>query len=110
MDLNTFTNRARKALEAARDEAVARSNQMVTPEHLGIGGLTDPLPGRPSVDPVALRNRMTEAIDRLPKVHGAGEAQFDRATLAVLDTADAERKRMKDDYLSVEDLLLSLAA
>ena len=116
MDLNTFTNRARKALEAARDEAVARSNQMVTPEHLVLGVLTDqdglayPLLGRLSVDPVALRNRMTEAIDRLPKVHGGGEAQFDRATLAVLDTADAERKRMKDDYLSVEHLLLSLAA
>src|SRR3990172_6587977 len=116
MDLNTFTNRARKALEAARDDAASRSNQMVTPEHLVLGVLADqdglayPLLGRLSVDPVALRNRMLEAIDRLPKVHGGAEAQFDRATVAVLEAADAERKRMKDDYLSVEHLLLALAA
>ena len=116
MDLNTFTNRARKALEAARDDAASRSNQMVTPEHLVLGVLADqdglayPLLGRLSVDPVALRNRMLEAIDRLPKVHGGAEAQFDRATVAVLEAADAERKRLKDDYLSVEHLLLALAA
>jgi ATP-dependent Clp protease ATP-binding subunit ClpB len=116
MDLNSFTNRARKALEAARDEAAVRSNQVITPEHLVLGvladqdGLAHPLLARLSVDPVALRNRMTEAIDRLPKVHGGADAQLDRSAVAVLEAADGERTRMKDDYLSVEHLLLALAA
>ncbi|OFW66831.1 MAG: ATP-dependent chaperone ClpB [Actinobacteria bacterium RBG_16_68_21] len=116
MDLNTFTNRARQALEAARAEAVQGSNQIVTPEHLLLGILADPdglahsLLGRLSVDPAGVRNRMMDATDRLPKVHGGAEAQFDRAFMAVLESADGERRRMKDDYLSVEHLLLALAA
>ena len=42
-------------------------------------GLAYPLLGRLSVDPVSLRNRMVEAIDRLPRVHGGAEAEIDRA-------------------------------
>jgi ATP-dependent Clp protease ATP-binding subunit ClpB len=116
MDLNTFTTRARQALVLARDEATRRSHQAITPQHVLLGllaeadGLIHPLLDRLGVDPVALRNRATDALDTLPRVHGGAEAGLDRDGAAILDAADAERSRMKDDYVSVEHILLALAA
>jgi ATP-dependent Clp protease ATP-binding subunit ClpB len=116
MDLNTFTTRARQALAVARDEAVRRNHQVITPEHLLLGllaesdGIVHPLLERLGVEPLALRNRATDALDALPRVVGGAEAAFDRAAAAILEDADRERTRLKDDYVSVEHVLLAVAA
>jgi ATP-dependent Clp protease ATP-binding subunit ClpB len=116
MTMDNLTLKARAALLAARDEATDRGHQAITPEHLVLGiladpeGLAYPLLARVDADPVGLRNRMTEALDRRPRVQGGAEAAIDRSTQSVIEAADGERKRMKDDYLSVDHLLLALAA
>ena len=116
MDPNSFTRRAAEALNAARREATAHSHSAVMPEHLVLGLLADgegiayPLLTGIGADPSALRSRITDQLDRLPRVHGGAEPALDRATAKILTDADAERERLKDSYVSVEHLLLALAA
>ena len=86
MTMDNLTSKARAALVAARDEATERGHQAITPEHIVLGiladheGLAYPLLTRIQADPVALRNRVTEALDRRPRVHGGAEPGIDRTT------------------------------
>ncbi len=116
MDLNTFTQASQQAVLAARAEAEQRNHQAAAPEHLALAllgrtdGLIYPVLSRLGADPVALRTRITDALDRIPKVYGDTETGFSPALIRVLEAADKERAAMKDDYTSVEHLLLALAA
>ena len=116
MDLNTFTHKAQQAVLAARTEAEARHHQAVSPEHLllallGQGdGLVYPLLSRLGLDPATLRHHLSDSLDQVPRVFGDTSTAFSPAALRVLEQADAERTAMKDDYVSVEHLLLALAA
>ncbi len=115
MDLNTFTHKAQQAVTAARTEAEARHHQAAGPDHLllallGQGdGLVYPLLSRLGLDPATLRRRLSDALDQAPRVFGDTSTGFSPAFLRLLEQADAERTAMKDDYVSVEHLLLALA-
>ena len=117
MDRNpSFTRRATEAIAAAQREAKARSHAAVTPEHLALGLLADgegivyPLLAGIGADPTVLRNRLTNQLDRVPRVHGGAEPSLDRSATQLVGDADTERERLKDAYVSVEHLLLALAA
>ena len=116
MDMNTFTHKAQQAVMAARTEAEARHHQAAGPEHLLLAllgqadGLVYPLLSRLGLDPAALRRRLSDTLDKAPRVFGDTSTAFSPALLRVLEQADAERTAMKDDYVSVEHLLLALAA
>ncbi|MBN2114383.1 MAG: ATP-dependent chaperone ClpB, partial [Acidimicrobiia bacterium] len=116
MDLNTFTHKAQQAVQAAAGDAQARHHQATGPEHLLLAllgqseGLVYPLLSRLGVDPAALRRRLGEALEKIPRVFGDTSTGISPDLLRVLEQADAERTAMKDDYVSVEHLLLALAA
>jgi ATP-dependent Clp protease ATP-binding subunit ClpB len=116
MDLNTFTRKAQEAVATAAGDAQARHHQAVTPEHLllallGQGeGLVYPLLSKLDVDPAALRRQLEDTVDRVPRVFGDAKTGLSPELLKVLEAADGERAAMKDDYTSVEHLLLALAA
>jgi ATP-dependent Clp protease ATP-binding subunit ClpB len=115
MDLNQFTNASQRAVLAARAEAERRNHAEALPEHLLAGllaqtdGLVYPLLSRLGVDPAALRTAVAEALQPMPKVYGDAEIRFSASLGRVLEAADRERSAMKDDYVSVEHLLLALA-
>jgi ATP-dependent Clp protease ATP-binding subunit ClpB len=115
MDLNTFTHKAQQALMAARTAAEARHHQAAGPEHLLLGllgqgdGLVYPLLSRLGLDPASLRRGVTETLDKNPRVFGDTSTGFSPDLIRVLEAADAERAALKDDYVSVEHLLLALA-
>ncbi len=116
MELNTFTHRAQQAVLDARAEAERRHHQETRPEHLllallGQGeGIVYPLLSRLEVDPAALRRHLTEAEESKPRVFGDAETGFSPGLIATLKAADSERAAMKDDYVSVEHLLLAISA
>ncbi|MFH1330665.1 MAG: ATP-dependent chaperone ClpB [Actinomycetota bacterium] len=116
MDLNTFTHKAQQAVQAAAGDAQARHHQAAMPEHLLVAllgqgdGLVYPVLSRLGTDPAALRGLLGEALDRIPRVFGDTSTGLSPDLLRVLEAADAERTAMKDDYTSVEHLLLALAA
>ncbi|HXJ65081.1 MAG TPA: Clp protease N-terminal domain-containing protein, partial [Actinomycetota bacterium] len=115
MDPNTFTLKTQAALEAARQQAAARDQQVIEPEHVLLALLGDPegvvfpLLHRMGVSPRTLRDRVTDAVDRLPKAYGAsGGIGLGQATVQLFDRAWREAQAMNDEYLSTEHLLLAM--
>ncbi len=114
LDPNTWTQKTQQAVAAAMEQARTNANPEVTPDHLLAALLRQPdsivLPVVQSLGlaPLMLRNRADEAVGRLPKAYGGAEPRLSRETLTVFDHAEEARKELRDDFLSVEHLLLAL--
>jgi ATP-dependent Clp protease ATP-binding subunit ClpB len=72
-------------------------------------GIVYPLLDRVGATPGSLRRALEEAADRLPRVYGGAEPEMTPELSRVLVAADRHRQEMRDDYLSVEHLMLALA-
>src|SRR3954469_14231819 len=118
MHADRFTNKSQEAFAAAQRIAQARRNPQVTPHHLLValleqeGGIVAPVLDRAGADPDAVRRRANEALDSQPKVTGdANESPgFDYSVSKLLEAAEEEARKLSDEYVSTEHLLLSLAA
>src|SRR3954454_6863728 len=118
MHADRFTNKSQEAFAAAQKIAQARRNPQVTPHHLLValleqdGGIVAPVLERAGADPEGVRRRANEALDAEPKVTGdAGQSPgFDFAVSKLLETAEEEARKLSDEYVSTEHLLLALAA
>jgi len=114
LDPNTWTVKTREAFNAAVDLARTRANPEITPAHLlsALLGQEDtvvlPVLQRVGVTPLALRNRVDEALAKLPRSYGS-EAQMSRDLRDLLARADTERVALTDEFLSTEHLLLAFA-
>jgi ATP-dependent Clp protease ATP-binding subunit ClpB len=114
MNPNRMTERARDALIAAQELAEQRNGSQVEPEHL-LYALLDQSDGVPpqiaralGKDPTAMLAEVEQDLNRLPKVYGSQLSLSQRLSKA-LSAADAEAKRLHDDYISTEHLLLALS-
>ena len=109
-----MTHKAQAALAGAQELAGAQNHQTIEPSHLLSAllgqqeGVVYPLLTKAEVQPAKLRNRLDQILGGLPKVYGGSEAAFGQATVQILEAADQIRSDFKDDYLSVEHLLLAL--
>jgi ATP-dependent Clp protease ATP-binding subunit ClpB len=116
MDLSKLTSKSKQALVAAKDQATARNHGGIHPAHLlralvaQTDGIVLPLLQTMNIQPAALRAASESLLARLPQVFGGGEPELTPDLERVLDTADARRVEFKDDYVSVEHLLLGLVA
>src|ERR671913_398430 len=114
LDPNRWTLKVQEAFTAAVEAAKQASNPEVTPDHLlgallGQGeGVTLPILQRLGKEPLPLRNRVDEALAKLPRSYGS-EARLGRELQQTFDAADAARTELRDEYLSTEHLLLALA-
>ena len=116
-DSSKLTQKAQEALQAAQEKAVRYSHQELDGEHLLLclleqdDGLAPKLIERLGVRPAELRARLEEALDRLPKVKGgateAGKVYVTQRLNQLLVKAGDEAKRLKDEFISVEHLLLA---
>ncbi|MDA8386896.1 MAG: AAA family ATPase [Actinomycetota bacterium] len=114
MDTNKWTQKTQEGVTAAVDMAKERSNPEVTPDHLALAllgqaeGITLPIMAKLGLSPLSLKNQIGDRLEKLPRAYGA-EPQLSRQLLDVLRQADLDRQEMRDDYLSVEHILLGLA-
>jgi ATP-dependent Clp protease ATP-binding subunit ClpB len=114
MDINRFTEKAQEALQAAQKIAARYEQQQVDVEHLLLvllrqePGLAPAILRKANVNLDGLRQRAEREIDRLPKVSGATGENISSRLNRVLNRAEDEAKSFKDDYVSVEHLLLAL--
>ena len=120
MDINRLTQKSQEALAAAQSKATAYGHVEVDGEHLlwallhQDGGLIPRLLTRMDLDLAALQKAVESELDRRPRVSGPGaepgkiyvSQRFSRLLVA----AEAEAKRLKDEYVSVEHLLFALLA
>jgi ATP-dependent Clp protease ATP-binding subunit ClpB len=113
--MDRLTQKSQEALRAAVDLASRRGNPEVLPEHILFaalsqdGGIAAPLVQKAGAAPQALAKAFEERIDGLPKVTGGAEPALSSRGLKVLQRAEDEAKALKDDYVSVEHLLLGAA-
>ena len=116
MDATRFTQKSQQALVSAKNDAEARNQQMVEPAHLLVALLgqpdtvTLPLLSRLGVQPAILRQQAEGLVSSLPRVFGGSETGYSRATIRLLEAAQAEMMSVGDSYTSVEHLLLAMAA
>ncbi|HOX44983.1 MAG TPA: ATP-dependent chaperone ClpB [Myxococcota bacterium] len=115
MRMDRFTVKAQEAVQASAEVARKLGHQELAPEHLLValleqeGGIVRPVLTKLGLAPDALGGELAPALERLPRVAGA-EPFVGRALQDVLQAAQREADRMKDEYVSTEHLLLGLAA
>ena len=116
MNLNQFTQKSIEAIQAAQQLAGERHNQQIRQEHLLLclleqkEGLIPQLMQKIGIDPAALRQKLTAAVERLPQVSGSGAGQMylSRELEQALNEAEKIAGEMHDEYTSVEHLMLGL--
>jgi ATP-dependent Clp protease ATP-binding subunit ClpB len=117
MDFNRFTEKLQEAVRAAQAIAVQHGNQQIDTEHLMLalldqeGGLAPSILNKADIRVDALRTRVQQEVDRMPKVSGAGggpdQVYVTNRITKLLSQAEDEAKRLKDEYISVEHVLLA---
>ncbi|HYM58686.1 MAG TPA: ATP-dependent chaperone ClpB [Solirubrobacteraceae bacterium] len=117
MQADRFTTKSQEALAAATALAASRRNTETTPEHLlavlleQADGVVLPVLRKLGAEPGAIRTDVNAALDGLATLSGdAAEPTISRELLGVLRAAEREAGRLRDEYISTEHLLLSLAA
>ena len=118
MDPNRLTEKAQDAVRQAQSIAQRQGQQEIDAEHLALalltqdGGVAARVVEKAGADPKALAQRLQQAIEKRPRVSGPGAATGEvyvspRANQA-LTAAENEAQAMKDEYVSVEHMLLAL--
>jgi ATP-dependent Clp protease ATP-binding subunit ClpB len=113
-----FTSSTQEALQQAQSEAIRRDHQELQPEHLLFALLQTGDEGSAvvpnvlqvaGVDVAALKRTLEAALTKLPKVTGgAGQIFASSAFNRLLVMAEEEAKKMGDEYISGEHVLLGL--
>jgi ATP-dependent Clp protease ATP-binding subunit ClpB len=117
MDPNKLTEKSQQALHDAQTKALRYGHTELDTEHLLLAlleqtdGLAGRLLARAGADVDAITDGLRQALERRPRVSGSGasgDVRLSRALAGVLEDAEAQAERMRDEYVSVEHLLLAL--
>jgi ATP-dependent Clp protease ATP-binding subunit ClpB len=118
MDINRFTEKAQEALAAAQRLAARFSHQQLDVEHLLLAlldqdqGLAPAILNKAGVSVDALKLRVQRDLERLPKVSGPSgspdQVYVSGRLNRLLAQAEDEARRLKDDYVSIEHILLAM--
>ncbi len=115
MKFDKFTVKAQEAVQAAQSLADQGNHQALEPEHLLLAllqqqeGVVGPLLSKLGARPEAIAREVQGALDKLPKVKGAGRQYASERLEAALNRAWDEAQRLKDEYCSTEHLLIGIA-
>ncbi len=118
IDPNRWTNKTREAVQQAANMAAQRHHAETTPEHVLLSLLSQegtvilPVLERVGAPPMSLRNKLENKLEKLSQSYGGSSEvpDFSRDLTKELEVADRAREEFGDDYLSVEHILLAMAA
>ena len=118
MDLNRLTQKSQEAMQAAQTKALRYGHVEVDGEHLLLGlleqddGLVPRLLARMDIPVQVLSQAVEQELERRPRTSGpgveAGKIYVTQRLQKLMLQAEEEAKRLKDEYISVEHLLLAL--
>ena len=115
MRFDKFTIKSQELIQNAQSLASQKNNQQIEPEHL-LSAMLDEKEGiaramfhKLGVSPDDIANEVTQAIDKLPKISSIGDVYISQMTKGILDAAFAEAAKMKDQYVSIEHILLAIS-
>lgn len=114
MRLDRLTSKFQIAISDAQSLALGRDHQFIEPLHIMLalldqqGGSTKPLLTLAECNPEQLRQRISEELDRLPKVSGVdGDIQISPQLGRVLNLCDKLAQQRQDQYISSEMFILA---
>ena len=114
IDPKKWTTRTQEAIAAASDSARTLGNPEVTVDHVlsAVVGQTDTIvPAflqKLGIAPGMVQSKADAVVVKLPRATGGAEPRMNRELANVLTNADSARKDLKDDYVSVEHLVLAM--
>ncbi len=116
MNPNQFTHKLQEAFQAAQSLATSRNHTELTSVHLLTAllaqsdGSTRPILEKAGGQTAVIEASLTRLLERLPRVHGsAGQQVFiGQDARAVMNVAEKTRSDMRDEFTSVEHVLLAL--
>jgi ATP-dependent Clp protease ATP-binding subunit ClpB len=114
MNLNTLTEKAQESVLGAQTLATDQNHSEVTPEHLLVvlveqsGGIVPSILRKMSIDPARMAAEARALLKTMPQAYGADVRLSPRMKL-IFDSAQAEAKRLQDEYVSTEHLFVALA-
>ncbi len=118
MDIQNFTQKSLEALQQAQDLALENNSMQIGQEHLAVAmlqqkdGLIPELLKKMGKDPEAVLSAAEQQMKRLPGVTGPGrepgKIYISPDVDAVLTEAKQQAGRMKDEYVSVEHIMLAM--
>ena len=116
MDFARYTNKAQQAVLSAQGIAAERHHTAIEPLHIFLGlmeqdqGLAPRIIQKIGAHPSALHIELEAELGKLPRTaQPAAGLPIGRACLDVFSRAEAEAKKMRDEYTSTEHLLLALS-
>src|SRR5438874_4419140 len=118
MDINRFTQKAQEAISSAQTKAARYSHQQVDVEQLLAslleqeGGLATSIFNKAEINTDGLKRRVEQELEHMPKVSGSAGAPDQIYITArlnrLLAQSEDEAKQLKDEYISIEHLLLAM--
>jgi ATP-dependent Clp protease ATP-binding subunit ClpB len=109
MDFNKLTIKAQEAVAAAQELARRSGNPELYPEHLLLALLDQELPRELVSDADSLRAQAEATLAQKPRIEGSQQQPGVSSGFSkVLDRAFDEAKKMEDDYVAAQHLLLAL--
>ncbi|MBN2706013.1 MAG: type VI secretion system ATPase TssH, partial [Deltaproteobacteria bacterium] len=118
MDSSKFTEKTQEAVVAAQEQALRRRHQQIDNEHLLIAllqqseGLIPRIVEKIGIAPSALEKSLEKQLAKIPSVTGTGSGQLYMSSRLgqLFVKAKDEATQFKDEYVSVEHLLLAQVA
>jgi ATP-dependent Clp protease ATP-binding subunit ClpB len=114
LDPKKWTTKTNEVVAEAMQSALSNSNPELTPDHV-MGALTrqadtivPALLAKLGVAITMLSARADEIVSKLPRAHGGSEPRMNRELANIFTNADQLRGDLRDDYLSVEHLLIAM--
>ena len=115
MNIQKFTQKSMESIQEAQNNAIRNQNPQIEEMHLlsallsQENGLIPQLFTKMTVDPSSVKGRADSIIASYPKVSGdTGNVYVSQALNRALTEAETQAKKMQDDYVSVEHLMLSM--
>ena len=114
MNINKFTEKAQEAVMTAQNLASENNHSEVVPEHLLValveqqGGIVPSVLRKLNLDPTTVAADARGLFKGLPQAYGA-EVRLSPRMKLIFDSAEAEAKRLQDEFVSTEHLLVALA-
>jgi ATP-dependent Clp protease ATP-binding subunit ClpB len=114
MQFDKFTIKSQELIQHSQNLAAQHNNQQIEPEHLLGSMLSEPegfvnsILKKLGASSGSVAQEVAQAIERLPKVGQPGDVYVSTRTKSVLDAAFSEAAKMKDQYVSLEHILLAI--
>ena len=115
MNLNKFTEKAQHAIVGAQELAESLNHAQVEPEHLLVtlveqpDGVVPALLRKMNVDPAEVSRAARAGLSKGSQAFGGSTPPVSQRLKLVVDLAQAEATRLKDDFVSTEHLFVAIA-